>query len=81
MADLPADIANLSFEDALAELDRLVRQLEEGKGRLDDAIAAYERGAQLKIHCAAKLDEARAKVDRIVLGPDGSVGLAAADIT
>jgi exodeoxyribonuclease VII small subunit len=81
MADLPADIASLSFEDALSELDRIVRQLEEGKGKLDDAIAAYERGAQLKIHCAAKLDEARAKVDRIVLGPDGAVGLAPADMT
>ena len=81
MADLPPDITALSFEDALAELDRIVRQLEEGRGKLDDAIVAYERGAQLKQHCAAKLDEARAKVDRIVLGPDGSVAMAAADIT
>jgi len=80
MADLPPDIAALSFEDALAELDRIVRQLEEGRGKLDDAIAAYERGAMLKKHCEAKLEEARAKVDRIVLGPDGSVGTQAADI-
>ncbi len=81
MADLPPDIAALSFEDALAELDRIVRQLEEGRGKLDDAIVAYERGAQLKRHCATKLEEARAKVDRIVLGPDGSVAIAATDIT
>jgi exodeoxyribonuclease VII small subunit len=80
MADLPPDIAALSFEDALAELDRIVRQLEEGRGKLDDAIAAYERGAQLKRHCAAKLEEARAKVDRIILGPDGAVSVAPADI-
>lgn len=81
MADLPPDIAALSFEDALAELDRIVRQLEEGRGKLDDAIVAYERGARLKQHCAAKLEEARAKVDRIVLGPDGGVSVAPADIT
>jgi exodeoxyribonuclease VII small subunit len=80
MAELSPDIASLSFEDALAELERIVRQLEEGRGKLDESIAAYERGAQLKRHCAAKLEEARAKVDRIVLGPDGSVSVAAADL-
>ena len=66
-----ADIAALSFEDALAELDRIVRDLETGQARLDDAIAAYERGAALKRHCEAKLRDAQAKVDRIVTGPDG----------
>ncbi|RAU21611.1 exodeoxyribonuclease VII small subunit [Paramagnetospirillum kuznetsovii] len=79
MAELPPDIVALSFEDALTELDRIVRQLEEGRGKLDDAITAYERGAQLKIHCAAKLEEARARVDRIVLGPEGTVAVAAAE--
>lgn len=80
MADIPADIAALSFEDALAELDRIVRQLEEGRGKLDEAIAAYERGAHLKRHCEAKLREAQAKVDRIVLNADGSVGVQPAEI-
>lgn len=80
MADLPPDIAGLSFEDALAELDRIVRQLEDGRGKLDEAIAAYERGALLKQHCEAKLREAQAKVERIVLAPDGSLGTAPADI-
>ncbi len=79
MAELPSDIAALSFEDALAELDRIVRQLEDGRGKLDDAITAYERGAQLKTHCAAKLQEARARVDRIVLGPEGSVAITASE--
>ncbi len=73
MVELPADIAGLSFEDALAELERIVRQLEEGKGRLDEAIDAYTRGVQLKRHCEAKLAEAQARVEQIVLGPDGSV--------
>ena len=80
MADLPADIAAFSFEEALAELERIVRQLEEGKGRLDDAIDAYTRGVQLKRHCEAKLAEAQAKVERIVLGPDGAVSSQPADI-
>ena len=80
MADLPPDIAALSFEDALTELERIVRQLEEGKGRLDDAIDAYTRGVHLKRHCEAKLAEAQAKVDRIVLGPDGTVSTQPADI-
>ena len=79
MAEHPSDIAAMSFEDALAELDRIVRQMEEGKGKLDDAITAYERGAALKKHCEAKLEEARAKVDRIVLGPDGSVAVESAE--
>jgi exodeoxyribonuclease VII small subunit len=76
----PPDIAALSFEEALAELDKIVRQLEEGRGKLDEAIAAYERGAQLKRHCEDKLREAQAKVERIVLNPDGSLGTAPADI-
>lgn len=80
MADLPPDIAALSFEDALAELDKIVRQLEEGRGKLDEAINAYERGAHLKRHCEAKLREAQAKVERIVLNADGSVGVTPADI-
>lgn len=73
MSDLPADIAALTFEDALAELERIVRQLEEGKGRLDEAIEAYTRGVQLKRHCEAKLAEAQARVERIVLAANGSV--------
>ena len=66
-----ANVAALSFEDALAELEKIVRDLETGQAKLDDAIAAYERGAALKRHCEAKLRDAQAKVDRIVTGPDG----------
>ena len=80
MSDLPADIAALSFEDALAELERILRQLEEGKGRLDEAIEAYARGEALKRHCQAKLAEAQARVDRIVQAADGSLSLTPAEI-
>ena len=74
-AAVPADIANLSFEDALAELQDLVKRLERGDNKLDDAIKAYERGAALKRHCEAKLREAQLKVEKIVLSQDGSVGV------
>jgi exodeoxyribonuclease VII small subunit len=72
---LPGDIAALSFEEALAELQDLVKRLERGDNKLDDAIRSYERGALLKRHCEAKLREAQLKVDKIVLGPDGAVAI------
>ena len=71
--DVPPDIAKLSFEEALGELEKIVGDLERGKVKLDDAVAAYTRGAQLKAHCERKLADAKAKVEKIVLRPDGSV--------
>jgi exodeoxyribonuclease VII small subunit len=73
MADpaLPSDIAAMSFEDALSELEQIVKRLEAGSGKLNEAIASYERGALLKRHCEAKLREAQARVDQIVVGADG----------
>ncbi len=72
-APLPADIAKLSFEEALAELEKLVKQLEDGKAKLDDAIGAYTRGTQLKQHCETKLREAQARIEQITVGADGKV--------
>src|ERR1700716_332214 len=69
-----SDIAAMSFEDALAELEQIVRRLEAGQVKLDEAIQCYERGAQLKSHCEQKLNEAQQRVDRIVIGPNGTVG-------
>mgnify|MGYP001604926124 CR=1 FL=1 len=79
-AAMPADIASMSFEQALAELQALVKQLEKGDNKLDEAIASYERGALLKQHCETKLREAQMKVDKIVLGANGSVGTQPADL-
>ena len=73
MTEVATGIESLSFEEALAELERIVRQLEDGKGRLDEAIEAYARGEALKRHCEAKLAEAQARIERIVVGPDGVV--------
>ena len=75
MTQLPQDIAALSFEDALAELERIVRGLEGGQQKLEDAIGAYERGALLRRHCEAKLAEAEARVQAIVVAADGSLSL------
>ena len=72
MADA-TDIASLSFEQALAELERIVGQLETGQAPLEDSIALYERGALLKTHCEARLETARLKVENIVVGPAGAV--------
>jgi exodeoxyribonuclease VII small subunit len=68
--DLP-DPATLSFEQALAELERIVAQMERGDVALEDSIALYQRGAALKAHCEGKLKAAQLKVEQIVVGPDG----------
>ena len=70
---VPPDIVAMSFEDALAELEQIVRRLEGGQVKLDESILSYERGAQLKRHCERKLNEAQQRVDRIVIGPEGPV--------
>ena len=71
------DIAALSFEDALAELEKIVRGLEGGQQKLEDAITCYERGAALRRHCEAKLAQADARVQAIVERADGSLALKA----
>ena len=68
---IPADIKKMSFEDALAELEEIVGDLEQGDNKLDEAIGAYERGTLLKKHCEAKLHEAKARIEKISGGPDG----------
>ena len=77
---MPADIRKMNFEDALEELEDIVRTLEEGSGALDDAINSYERGAWLKKRCEEKLTEARTRVDKIVVGTDGRVSTEPADL-
>jgi exodeoxyribonuclease VII small subunit len=71
--EIPQDIVKMSFEEALAELEGIVRLLEEGRGKLDAAIDSYERGAALKRHCEAKLREARERIEKISLGSEGGV--------
>lgn len=63
----PADVSALSFEQALAELERIVSDLERGDVELEKSIALYERGEALKRHCEARLKAAEAKVEKIRL--------------
>ena len=67
----PSDVAALSFEQALAELEGIVRELESGKGALEASVTAYQRGAALKRQCEAKLAEAEQKIQAIVDSPAG----------
>ncbi len=78
--EIPPEIAKLSFEGALQELEKIVQTLEAGQGKLDDAIQSYERGAALKRHCERKLAEAQQRVEKIVLAADGEVRAEPADI-
>jgi exodeoxyribonuclease VII small subunit len=70
--DIRDGIASMGFEDALKELEQIVRSLESGDAKLDDAITSYERGAALKKHCEAKLTEAKSRIERISFGKDGA---------
>lgn len=72
---IPPAIAKLSFEEALAELEKIVRNLEDGKIKLDEAVSAYEKGAALKLHCESKLKEAQLVVEKININADGSLSL------
>ena len=65
-------IKDLSFEDALTELEGIVRKLESGDAPLEESITLYQRGAKLKAHCEGKLKDAQLKVEKIVLAPDGN---------
>ena len=71
MSETAADIAAMSFEDALRALEDVVRKLESGEVPLDATITLYERGEALRKHCQARLDAAQARIERIVAGPDG----------
>ena len=59
------DLEKLTFEKAMKELEELVDSLDKGDVSLDEAIAAYDRGSQLKDYCQKKLHEAKMKVDTI----------------
>ena len=76
----PSDIAALSFEDALKQLEDIVKELESGQSKLDDAIGAYERGSLLKAHCEAKLREAQARVEKISKAADGALSAEPTDL-
>ncbi len=65
------ELAELSFEDAMARLEKVVRDLEQGNVSLEDSIRLYEEGARLRAHCDAKLRAAEERVEKITLSQNG----------
>jgi len=67
------EIEKLSFEEAMDELENVVHQLESGKIKLDEAVAVYERGVKLKNLCENKLNDAKSKIDKLVISKEGTI--------
>lgn len=70
---VPDDIKDMSFEKAMAELESLVRRLEEGRLTLEEAINSYERGTALRSHCETKLRAAKLKVEQVLGDQEASL--------
>jgi exodeoxyribonuclease VII small subunit len=64
-------IDDMTFEQAMAELETVVGALEKGEVPLEESISLYERGARLKAHCEAKLKAAEERVERLTLDAQG----------
>ncbi len=65
------NIKEMSFEEAMAELEQVVAKLESGQAPLDQSIDLYERGAKLKERCEGRLKDAELRVNKIIAGKDG----------
>ncbi len=72
-----AAIEHMSFEDALKELEIIVKKLEMGKETLEAAIESYEYGNALKEHCEKKIKEAQLKVEQIIKGSSNDINTTA----
>jgi exodeoxyribonuclease VII small subunit len=75
------DIAALTFEQALSELEQIVARLESGQAPLEASIEMYRRGSALKAHCEAKLNAARLQVEKITKGLDGAPAVEPAEFS
>lgn len=69
------EFENLSFEEALQKLEAIVRDLEGGRIKLDDAVEAYEKAVALKRICEEKLKSAQLKIEKIEVSPEGEITL------
>ena len=73
------EIRNMSFEDAMKELEATVGKLEHGEATLEQSIALYERGAKLRAHCDRRLREAEERVEKITLAQGQPTGTTKAE--
>ena len=65
------DISNLGFEDAIQQLEQIVKRLESGSVALEESISIYERGEALKARCDTLLKKAEARIEKISVSADG----------
>ena len=65
------EVKNISFEEALKELESIVQKLESGQVKLEEAVQAYEKGVQMQKICEEKLKEAQMKVEKLILDKEG----------
>ena len=73
------EIKELSFEDAILKLENIVRELESGRIKLDDAVKAYEQAVALKQYCENKLKAAQLKIEKIEVNKDGEISVSSFD--
>ncbi len=69
------EFENLSFEDALQKLETIVRDLEGGRIKLDEAVESYEKAVALKKNCEEKLKSAQLKIEKIEVSSEGNISL------
>lgn len=74
-----SEIATMSFEDAMKELEGVVSRLESGNASLEDSIKLYERGAELRAHCEARLRAAEERIEKITLAQGQPTGTTKAE--
>ena len=67
------NLTELGFEEALIKLENIVRELEGGRIRLDDAVKAYEQATILKKICESKLENAKLKIEKIEENKNGEI--------
>ena len=73
------DLSKISFEEALVQLENIVRELESGKIKLDDAVEVYEKAVALKKFCEDKLKAAQLKIEKINVAADGNITVESLD--
>ena len=71
--DIKENISNLSFEEALEELENITQSFEDGNSTLEDAVNLYNKGVLLKKHCEQKLKEAKKKIDEVKINKEDSI--------
>ncbi len=76
----PKSIEKISFEDALAELEEIVRKIDTGQENLADAVDSFERGVLLKKHCEKMLKDAKLKIEKITSSSEGAIKTTEVDL-